>query len=97
MYIRLLAVAIVLGGIWSTDVSADTLLLDQVVSQNQTTGPRPSRGMSMKGVEEKFGQPAVKHDAVGDPPIARWEYQNFIVYFEYQTVIHAVEKHTSSS
>jgi hypothetical protein len=51
----------------------------------------------MKGVEEKFGQPAVKHDAVGDPPIARWEYQNFIVYFEYQTVIHAVEKHTSSS
>ena len=97
MYIRLLTVAIVLGGIWSTSVSAETLLLDQAVSQNQTTGQRPGRGMSMQGVEQKFGQPVVKRDAVGDPPITRWEYQNFIVYFEYQTVIHAVEKHASSS
>jgi hypothetical protein len=47
----------------------------------------------MDKVESVWGQPQSKQSAVGDPPISRWEYSDFIVYFEYQRVIHAVQKH----
>ena len=53
---------------------------------------RPARGMTMDRVESAYGLPRVKHSAVGEPPITRWEYDGFVVYFEYQHVIHAVEK-----
>ncbi len=50
----------------------------------------PGRGMTMSQVEEKFGPPNVKHPEVGEPPIIRWDYDTFSVYFEYQFVISAV-------
>lgn len=50
----------------------------------------PGRGMSMTQVEERFGAPRQKLPAVGDPPITRWIYPDFTVYFEYQYVINAV-------
>ena len=52
----------------------------------------PGRGMTMTAVEEKFGSPEAKFDEVGDPPIARWDYPQFSVYFEYQFVLHSVVK-----
>ena len=51
---------------------------------------RPARGMSMDKVQSAYGAPTRKVAAVGAPPIERWEYPNFTVYFEYQKVIHAV-------
>lgn len=51
---------------------------------------RPARGMSMHSVEARYGAPARRLDAVGQPPITRWEYPGFVVYFEHQIVIHAV-------
>jgi len=53
---------------------------------------RPSSGMTEASVEATYGAPVNKIAPVGDPPIARWEYQSFIVYFEYDRVIHAVMK-----
>ncbi|HNP34614.1 MAG TPA: hypothetical protein PKK10_02065 [Woeseiaceae bacterium] len=53
---------------------------------------RPSAGMSENSVEAKYGAPVNKISPVGDPPIARWEYPEFIVYFEYDKVIHAVKR-----
>ena len=53
---------------------------------------RPTRGMTESRVEEKFGSPVSKVAPVGEPPISRWEYPQFIVYFEYDRVIHAVAK-----
>ena len=53
---------------------------------------RPSRGMTQARVESKYGSPVSVEAPVGDPPITRWEYQDFIVYFEYDKVIHAVVK-----
>ena len=53
---------------------------------------RPTRGMTQASVESKFGAPVAKNAAVGEPPISSWEYQNMVVYFEYDRVIHAVEK-----
>jgi hypothetical protein len=46
--------------------------------------------MSMAQVEARYGAPAEKVAAVGQPPIARWVYPAFIVYFEGHHVIHAV-------
>ncbi len=50
----------------------------------------PGRGMTMAGVKKRFGPPDKKLAKVGTPPITRWIYKDFIVYFEYQYVIHAV-------
>lgn len=52
----------------------------------------PTRGMTMEVVEANFGNPSSKRAPVGDPPITRWEYDRFIVYFEYKRVIHSVSK-----
>ncbi len=59
------------------------------------TGPavdHPSRGMSMERVESTFGAPTHRVPAVGQPPITRWEYPGFVVYFENSTVLHTVIK-----
>ena len=70
-------------------LQADTLKMPEAVPQ-EVTIQIPGRGMTMTAVEEKFGSPEVKYDEVGDPPITRWDYPEFSVYFEYQYVLHAV-------
>jgi len=70
--------------------SADTLKMDGA-SAFSNDG-RPSRGMTQKNVESKYGSPAAVKAPVGDPPITRWEYTDFVVYFEYDRVIHSVRK-----
>jgi hypothetical protein len=72
---------------------ADVLLLDGIEAARATAGQRPVRGTSMDQVEAMFGPPSNRHAAVGDPPITRWDYPGFVVYFEYQYVIHAVAAH----
>lgn len=51
---------------------------------------RPTQGMSMQTVEQRFGQPEQKISAVGEPPISRWIYPDFVVFFEHNLVIHSV-------
>lgn len=51
---------------------------------------RPTQGMSMAQVEAKFGSAAEKRAAIGEPPITRWRYPQFDVFFEYNLVIHSV-------
>lgn len=51
---------------------------------------RPTRGMSMTSVEQQFGQATEKNSAVGEPPITRWVYPEFNVFFEDNIVIHSV-------
>ena len=55
--------------------------------------PRPTRGMTMHQVESQFGAPSEKHPAVGQPPITRWDYDTFSVFFEHELVLHSVVKH----
>lgn len=69
---------------------ADTLLLDGVEQAAQTASSRPARGATMASVEAQFGSPTERIAAVGEPPIARWEYPGFTVFFEYDRVIHTV-------
>ncbi len=70
--------------------AADVLLLDGIEAAQGTAVQRPARGTSMDRVESTYGPPRSRHAAVGDPPITRWDYPGFIVYFEHQFVIHAV-------
>ena len=52
----------------------------------------PRRGLSMNAVEERYGSPAQVLAAIGDPPITRWVYPDFTVYFEHDLVIHPVPR-----
>lgn len=72
---------------------ADTLLVNSVPMDAKTASSRPTNGMTMAAVEAKWGKPQKEHPAVGKPPITRWDYPTFSVYFEYKLVIHAVVDH----
>ena len=50
----------------------------------------PKRGMTMQRVTEGWGEPRRRVAAVGQPPITRWQYDGFTVYFEHDRVIHTV-------
>lgn len=69
---------------------ADTLKMDGMSSGSADT--RPTRGMTQTSVQSKFGSPVDVRAPVGEPPITRWEYKDFVVFFEYDRVIHAVAK-----
>lgn len=56
----------------------------------------PAAGMSMQSVERDFGSPRQKLPAVGNPPITRWVYDGFTVYFERTTTIHSVATEASA-
>jgi hypothetical protein len=72
---------------------ADRLLLDGIELDSQTAAQRPKSGMTMDNVERTYGSPAERRSAVGEPPITRWDYPDFSVYFEHDRVIHAVARH----
>ncbi len=53
----------------------------------------PERGDSKEKVAATFGDPESKQKPSGTPPISRWHYSTFTVYFEYNHVIHSTVKH----
>lgn len=53
---------------------------------------QPVHGMTMADVTRLFGSPDKKVAAVGDPPITRWIYPGYVVYFEGNIVLHSVLK-----
>lgn len=52
--------------------------------------PVPSNNMTMEMVRTKFGQPNNEAAPVGSPPINRWYYDEYTVYFEFDRVIISV-------
>jgi hypothetical protein len=63
------------------------------VGQQQSAGTGvqlPHHGETSSAVKALYGEPAKWSQAVGEPPISRWEYPGFAVYFEHDRVIHAV-------
>jgi hypothetical protein len=69
---------------------AETIVVNDQVTVRQSNIARPTRGMHMTQVESKFGAPATRHPTVGRPPITRWDYPDFSVFFEHDIVIHSV-------
>ncbi len=84
---RFKSIAVLAGmALLSAVAGADTL----ETPANPSGSAGPQRGMTMAKVEASFGNPARRVEAVGHPPIARWEYPGFVVYFEGDRVIHSV-------
>ena len=74
-------------------VEADTLLINAIETAppNSPGGLlRPSRGLSMETVADQYGPPTQTLPAVGNPPITRWTYDGYTVYFEQRHVIRSV-------
>lgn len=71
---------------------ADTLLVEGVSLARATAGERPARGSSKASVEARFGSPASRSGGIGMPPISRWDYGDFVVFFEYDHVVHSVRR-----
>ncbi len=73
-------------------VSADTLLINAInnAPPNDPSGLlRPTNGQTMKRVLAKFGEPKERLAPVGAPPITRWVYDRFTVYFEGKLVVNS--------
>lgn len=73
---------------FSGAAGADRLLIEKVEAARNADLPR--HGSSMAQVEGRFGEPDNRMPAVGEPPITRWVYSDFTVYFEHQYVIDSV-------
>ena len=72
---------------------SETLLIER--TQVAESKDLPKRGSSMAQVEARFRAPRQKYAAVGGgsprtPPITRWQYETFSVYFENSHVVNAV-------
>jgi len=84
---RTLALLLVIA---ATPLVAETLVVDSQVQLRPVSRELPRRGVNMAAVGAQFGAPRARHAAVGQPPITRWDYEGFSVYFENSHVIHAV-------
>jgi hypothetical protein len=80
----------------SVIAAAETIVVDDQVMVKKASVETPKRGSTMTQVEARFGAPAEKHPAVSDPgrpgqpPITRWDYNGFAVFFERDRVIDSV-------
>ena len=50
----------------------------------------PESGLSKDHVLREYGMPLSKTAGIGAPPISRWHYATYTVYFEFNYVIHTV-------
>lgn len=85
---KLTLLALVFG--FTGFAGADTLDMDGTDAMQGSVGP--ASGLTQESVEATYGSPNAKTASVGEPPISSWEYDDFVVFFEYDRVIHAVKK-----
>ncbi len=72
-------------------VRGDVLLIEEV--RERMLRDLPGNGLTTAEVERRWGPPGERRRPVGDPPITRWVYDDFSVYFEYELVIESVLHH----
>jgi hypothetical protein len=97
--IRMLLAAALGAAVYAAPATAETLLIEAIAEEpaNVAGGlPRPTNGMRMDQVEQRFGAPKERSAPVGtpgsihQPPITQWSYDDFTVYFENDRVITSV-------
>ncbi len=81
--------------IFSCSSQSEVLLIDRVEAKAGIDVPQKSTTMNQ--VRADYGDPVTEHAAVGNPPITRWDYPTFVVYFEHQHVITTVLKKSKPS
>jgi hypothetical protein len=94
MQTRILAAALC-ACVAASAAVAETIVVNDQVQLRESRADVPKRGLTMGEVEKQFGAPVTRHPAVGggsphQPPITRWDYNGFSVFFERDRVIHAV-------
>jgi len=77
----------------SDRTQGDTLKIYVSEQAPENAKPLPGRGLSTADVRQNFGEPTSVQSAPGTPPISVWRYGEFTVYFERDSVIHAVRHH----
>ena len=78
------------GAVAPPAARAELILVDGQVALRQADVPTPTRGMThaqRRGALRRARDPRA---AVGQPPITRWDYPGFSVYFEHDRVLHTV-------
>lgn len=88
---KVLVIIMVLFALAPQVTYADKLTIG-VSKQGDKSIEKPKAGVSMDKVRQRYGQPERVVNAVGEPPITRWYYPEFTVYFEFDKVVHAVRK-----
>ena len=89
MFRRAFIALIVIGCITGIGAAnADVLLIEEVRERLQRD--LPGNGMTKNEVRQRYGEPDQRHAPVGDPPITRWVYDDYSVYFEHDLVIESV-------
>jgi hypothetical protein len=81
---------LVAGSLLAGIAGGETIVVNDQLAVREASGDHPTRGARMADVEARFGAPQARHPAVGEPPITRWDYAGFAVFFERDRVIHAV-------
>jgi hypothetical protein len=89
---RLASVALLGAALAATSALAARADELEIAVRQDAAAEMPGRGMTMDRVQARYGTPNQKLAAVGSPPITRWEYPGYVVYFEHQHVIHSVPK-----
>jgi hypothetical protein len=87
---RYAAVLMFVGTAAAGAALAETIVVNDQLMVRESAVERPARGMSMANVEARFGAPTSRQPTVGQPPITRWDYPGFSVFFEHDRVIHSV-------
>lgn len=77
---------------WATLSNAQAIAIP-IGEQGSTSGSLPHAGQTRVNVLEGFGLPDEEHSPVGKPPIQRWDYRTFSVYFENDRVVNSVRHH----
>lgn len=93
--IRSLMLVLSLALTGASPVLADVLLMEGIQSAPAIDAPR--NGITMTQVRQQYGSPVTEHPAVGDPPITRWDYDGYSVFFEHNLVLHSVIHHQAKN
>ena len=83
-------------GVFSAVAEAETLAMHKANAKIHDMA-LPTRGANMAQVVKQLGNPVEKHAPVGggspkQPPITRWDYDGYSVFFETDHVIDTVVK-----
>jgi len=87
---ELLSILVAVGSLISAPIAMSESVSMQVSDQGDQYQQTPNNGQKMENVEIEFGTPIQKISPVGEPPITKWVYQGFTVYFEHEIVLHTV-------
>lgn len=93
---KIFIIALTLIIVSASSISSADVLIIKRIEQEQSID-MPKRGISMNQVISHYGEPTIKKEPIGIPPITEWQYVDFSVYFENQWVINSVAYKASAN